>query len=339
MADDWLIYGANGYTGTLVARLAAARGERPVLAGRNAAEVGALAAELGLDHRVADLRGLRGLLDGVAVVAHCAGPFGVTSAPMVDACLATGTHYLDVTGETDVFEAVFARHDEAVAAGVVLLPGIGFDVVPTDCLSAVVAAAVPGATSLEIAFLAGGGMSRGTALTGLAGMADGGRLRRDGRLVSAPSGSPARMVPFPTGERRVAAIRWGDLVTAARSTGIPNITTYTSLPGGGRGASLSKLLGVWPLRAVAERVVRSRPAGPSAATRARTTCEVWCEARDDAGHSAVARLTGPNAYDLTADSVVRAAGRVASVAPGAHTPSSAFGPDYVSALDGVKVDR
>jgi len=196
---------------------------------------------------------------------------------------------------------------------------------------------VPGATDLEIAFLAGGGLSRGTALTGLAGMADGGRLRRDGRLVPAPAGSPARTVPFPSGERRVGAIRWGDLVTAARTTGIQNITTYTALPGGGRGAGLSKLVGVWPLRAVAERVVRSRPAGPSPATRAKTTCEVWCEARDADGHAAVATLTGPNGYDLTADSVVRAAGLVAAVAPGAHTPSSAFGADYVRGLDGVTV--
>ena len=124
----WMIYGANGYTGELVARLAVARGERPVLAGRNAAAVGAL-------------------LEEVDAVAHCAGPFVWTAKPMVDACLATGTHYVDVTGEPDVFEAVLARDAEAAAAGITLLTGGGFDVVPTDCLAGLLAAELPDATS------------------------------------------------------------------------------------------------------------------------------------------------------------------------------------------------
>jgi short subunit dehydrogenase-like uncharacterized protein len=148
--SEWMIYGANGYTGRLIARLAVQRGERPILAGRDAAAVGALAAELDLPHRAVSLHdaaGLREALSGVAVVAHCAGPFDLTAAPMVEACLATGTHYVDITGEIGVFEAVFARDDDARAAGVVLLPGAGFDVVPTDCLAAMLHAALPTATS------------------------------------------------------------------------------------------------------------------------------------------------------------------------------------------------
>ncbi len=102
-----MIYGANGYTGRLVAELAVARGHRPVLAGRRGEPVAALAAQRGLEHRRVDLTGtagLRGALADVALVAHCAGPFSVTAAPMVAACLATGTHYLDITGEAAVFE-------------------------------------------------------------------------------------------------------------------------------------------------------------------------------------------------------------------------------------------
>jgi len=335
----WMIYGANGYTGELVARLAVVRGERPILAGRNAAAIGALAAELGLEHRVADLREPGKLLDGVRAVAHCAGPFSATSAPMVAACLATGTHYLDVTGEIEVFEAVFARHEDAVAAGIVLLPGAGFDVVPTDCLAASLSAALPGATSLELAFRAGGGLSPGTAKTSLAGMAGGGRVRRGGLLVPVAAGTPRRKVPLPSGEREVAAIRWGDLVTAYRSTGIPDITTYTVLPSGGRGAGLASVMSWGPLRALASRYVTARIHGPSASVRASSRCEVWGSVRDAAGASMTATLTGPNAYDLTADSVVRAVGLVlaAGVSAGAHTPSSAFGAGYAATLDGVLV--
>jgi saccharopine dehydrogenase (NAD+, L-lysine-forming) len=337
----WMIYGANGYTGELVARLAVARGERPILAGRDASAVGALAAELGLEARSADLREVGSILHGVRAVAHCAGPFRETSAAMVAACLDAGIHYADVTGEIEVFEEVFARHDDAVAAGVVLLPGIGFDVVPTDCLAATLAAALPSAITLELAFVAGGGMSRGTAKTGLAGAAGGGRVRRGGQLVPVPAGQPRRRVPFPSGERAVAAIRWGDLVTAARSTGIGDITTYTVVPGGGRGAGLASVLGWSPVRALARWYVSTRIHGPSPVTRASTRSEVWGEVRDAAGTTVTATLTGPNAYDLTADSVVRAISLLlaGTAVPGAHTPSSAFGAAYAGTLTGVTLSE
>ncbi len=343
LMPEWMIYGANGYTGELVARRAARLGLRPILAGRSAA-VRALADELGLDHVVVALDdpvALRTALSAVRLVAHCAGPFAVTSGPMVDACLATGTHYLDVTGEIEVFESIFARQADAVAAGVVMVPGAGFDVVPTDCLAARLAAALPSASSLELAFHAGGGMSRGTARTALSGMAGGGRVRRDGVLVRTPAGSPRRRAPLPSGERAVASIRWGDLVTAFRSTGIPNITVYTELPMNGRGAALTGVLRSAPLLGLARRIVSARVTGPDAERRARSRSEVWGEVRDADGHTRSGTLTGPNAYDLTADSVVRAVGRLndsgTCPAPGVYTPSMAFGSDFAATLDGVRV--
>src|SRR5690606_8486416 len=145
-------------------------------------------------------------------VAHCAGPFTVTAEPMLDACLTTGTHYLDVTGEPLVFEAVLSRDKSAAAAGVVLLTGAGFDVVPTDCLAGLLVSALPDAVSLELAFRAPGGMSRGTATTGLAIVASGGWRRVGGRLCRTPLGSPTRIVPFPTGSRQAGAVPWGDLI-------------------------------------------------------------------------------------------------------------------------------
>jgi saccharopine dehydrogenase (NAD+, L-lysine-forming) len=339
----WLIYGANGYTGELVARRAVSRGERPVLSGRNAAAVTALAAELGLDARPADLAdagGLRAALDGSTVVVHCAGPFRRTSAPMVDACLATGTHYVDVTGETPVFEAVLGRQDEAVAAAVVLLTGGGFDVVPSDCLAGLLAASLPDARSLEIAFRAPGGMSRGTALTGLDIAAGGAQRRVGGVLRPTPFGEPSRQVPFPSGSRSVGAITWGDVVTAYHSTGIADITTYTTLPAPGVAVSLGRsLLRYAPVREFAAGFLRRRAPGPSPEVRAATSVEVWAEVRSPTG-SRSGTLTGPNAYDLTADAVVRAAVRLAggpAAAPGAHTPATAFGPDFVRELDGVTV--
>jgi short subunit dehydrogenase-like uncharacterized protein len=341
----WLIYGANGYTGELVARRALAEGERPVLAGRTGPSVAALAGDLGLEHLVvalSDAASLRAALADVDAVAHCAGPFSATARPMVEACLATGTHYLDVTGEIGVFEEIYRRHDEAVAAGVVLLPGGGFDVVPTDCLAARLAAALPGATELELAFaLRGGRASRGTLRSALEGMSAGGVRRVDGRLVPTPPGRPSRTVEFPTGRASVGAIRWGDLASAYRSTGIPTITTYARLAPGGlmrvAGPPLGRLMALGPVRRAAAALVGRLPAGADAVARARSRCEVWGEVRDAAGRTVSGTLTGPDPYDLTADAVVRAVTRLAEAPPGAHTPSTAFGPEFVETLDGVSI--
>src|ERR1043166_6730459 len=115
----WLLYGANGYTGELIAREAVRRGQRPILAGRSREAIERLAQELGCEARVFDLNNPD--LKDIQLVLHCAGPFIRTSKPMVDACLKHQVHYLDITGELGVFEPIFARHDEAVARGVTLL--------------------------------------------------------------------------------------------------------------------------------------------------------------------------------------------------------------------------
>ncbi|GAA2577751.1 saccharopine dehydrogenase NADP-binding domain-containing protein [Dactylosporangium fulvum] len=329
-----MVYGANGYSGRLLARLAVDRGERPVLAGRSRSSVAPLAAELGLSYRIGDPATVP--LDGVDTVANCAGPFAATAAPLVACCLSEGKHYLDITGELDVFDRMFAQDAAARAAGVVMITGAGFDVVPTDCLAAVLAAAVPDAVALELAFHAPGGLSRGTARTALSEAAAGGLRRVDGVLVPTRFGTPSREVPFPSGPRTVGATRWGDLVTAYRSTGIPNITVYTHLPRNA-GSPLVKVLGFGPLRALAQALVRR--GGPSAQRRSATGCEVWAEVRDAAGNTRSATLTGPNAYALTADATLRAVRevRAGTVPAGVHTPSQALGADFVRRLSGVEV--
>jgi short subunit dehydrogenase-like uncharacterized protein len=342
-----MIYGANGFTGQLVARLAVRRGQRPILAGRDAYALAALGGDLGLPYRVVpltDAAGLRDALHDVAVVAHCAGPFIDTSEPMVSACLAARAHYVDITGELPVLERVYARHDEARDAGVVLLPGAGFDVVPTDCLAVGLRASLPTAVRLDLAWLAGGGLSAGTLRASLREMADGNLRRVDGELRPTPPGEPERVVPFPSGPRRVGAIRWGDLISAYRSTGIPTITVYTRLPGRrgparrAAGAVVRALLGYPATRRLAVRAIGRGRTGPDPARRARSVSEVWAEVADAAGETRSATLVLPNGYDFTADAVVASVGHLMSrpVPPGAHTPATAFGAGFVRELDGVE---
>ncbi|MEU4097697.1 saccharopine dehydrogenase NADP-binding domain-containing protein [Streptomyces sp. NPDC026673] len=334
----WLLYGATGYTGRLVAREAVARGERPVLAGRSAAALAPLAAELGLEHRVVglgDATALREALADVDAVAHCAGPFSATALPMAEACLDTGTHYLDITGEIDVLEALHALDDRARAAGVVLLPGAGFDVVPTDCLAATVAAALPTATHLDIAFVVGGGPSPGTARSALEALdkGAGGRARIDGVIREVPLGYHRVTASFRTGERSVASIAWGDVSTAYHSTGVPNISTYTWLPGA---PLLERVLGIGPVRRLARAGVDRFLKGPGERALARSRSQVWARARDAHGGEAQAALSTPNGYALTVDSVLRIVTRLPGLPHGTRTPSSALGADFVLELDGVR---
>lgn len=344
MADRaaWMIYGANGYTGHLVALAARRQGLRPVLAGRRAAPIEAMAAELGLPARVFDLgdaRAAAAALADMALVAHCAGPFAVSSAPMIDACLASRTHYLDITGELDVFLAAQRRHAAARAAGIAICPGVGFDVIPTDCLAGVLKQALPDATHLALAFDAGTHMSPGTARTMVDSLRRGkraGRVRRNGLIEEVPA--RLRRVDFTGGAAMTIAVAWGDLATAFVSTGIPNIETYASVPLAvaiaGRALDWARpLLACGPvqnlLRALADRVT-----GPTEEERRTGRARFWGEVRNAAGDARTARLETANGYRLTADGMIMAAKWLLECRPdgGYTTPSMLMGTRCVEQL-------
>jgi short subunit dehydrogenase-like uncharacterized protein len=341
----YLIYGANGYTGHLIARLAASRGERPVLAGRNASEVERVAKDLGLEHRVfalADPAAVDQGLEGMDVVLHCAGPFSRTYRAMAEACFRTKTHYLDVTGEAVVFESLAARDAEARKAGILLLPGSGFDVVPSDCLALHLKNRLPSATHLSLGFQPIGGLSRGTATTMIENLHRGGLVRRGGRLVSVPAAWKTRVIDFGRGPRKAMTIPWGDVATAWRSTGIPDIEVFMAAPTRTRVATrLSRY--VAPLLAtrwVQDRLksrIRSGPAGPTDEQRARGKSLLWGEATDDEGGRVVSRLATPEGYTLTAHAALAIVGKVlGGEAPvGYQTPAKAYGADFVLGLEGV----
>lgn len=343
---SYLIYGAYGYTGTLIAERAVAQGHAPILSGRDEQKVERLAADLDLAARPTSLTDgfrLRSALQEVEVVVHCAGPFVHTAWPMVEACLDTGTHYLDITGEIDVFEGLMARDADAANAEVMLLPGIGFDVVPTDCLAKTLVEKEPSAATLEIAFMGKGGVSKGTLKTAVEQMGMGGLIRREGDVVEVPSGWATRTVDFGDHPRTVISIPWGDVATAGHSTGIPNVTVYTYLPKLGRqllrlSRYVQGLLGWRPLQVLLQRLVDRWVPNPSPEVRDTGRTAVWASVRDEAGRATTARLTGPEAYRFTARTAVAAAERVlnGTAPPGYQTPSTAFGGEFVFDVEGVQ---
>ncbi|BDG05389.1 saccharopine dehydrogenase [Anaeromyxobacter oryzae] len=331
-----MIYGAYGYTGALVAREAAARGLPVVLAGRDSERLVALSRELRVPWRafpLTDPDAVRRGIEGSAAVLHCAGPFIRTWRAVAEACLDLRVHYLDVTGELPVFHGLAALGPHAERAGVMLLPGAGFDVVPSDCLAAHLVRRLPGARSLVIAFSGLGRMSIGTARTFMA-HAD---------LPGTLAGPAVRAFDFGDGPVPCVALPWGDLATAPRSTGVSQVSTYMA-------ASVTErvLLRLAPRIApflrnprVAEltaQLLARGAAGPDPAVRTRGRSRHYAEATDASGNTVAARQRGPDGYTLTALTAVEIARRVLAgeVRPGWQTPASAYGPDLVLAIPGVE---
>jgi short subunit dehydrogenase-like uncharacterized protein len=349
----WMIYGATGFTGTLIAEEARRQGLGPVLAGRSEAKVRALAERLDCEWRVADLAdpvAIRAALNGVAAVVHAAGPFVDTSAPMVAACLAAGTHYLDITGEIPVFEAAYALDAAARSRQVVLLPGVGFDVVPTDCLAVHLAEGMPDACRLDIAIAAIGKASAGTAKSALRGLLRGNLVRREGRLTAYPLGLGELQVPFPDRVRWAMPIPWGDLASAWRSTAIPEITTYAALPSSAirslqrfgwlANAALPALRPLLARPFLQHRLdawIARRIRGPDADERAAGRSFVWARVSNRQGDTHAAWLETAEGYHFTAMAAVAAVQRVHDgQLAGAVTPAQAFGSDFVLAVPGSR---
>jgi short subunit dehydrogenase-like uncharacterized protein len=344
MAYNFLLYGANGYVGAAISRMAIREGLKPILAGRTPEKIEPLAKELGLEIRVSSLNdptSMDRLLQDVRVVLHCAGPYLYTSKQMVDACLRAGAHYLDLTGEIPVFEAISARDAEAKARGVMLLPGVGFDVVPTDCLAVYLKQQLPSATHLTLAFFSQGpgGLPPGTQRTSIELIPYGNRMRRGGRLEAPEPGLKTRMLDFGTGPMLATRLTWGDVFTAYYSTGIPNIEDYAVLPESTRkqlalGDHLRPLFRLAPIRSLMKRAVRP---GPSAERRARTFTHVWGQVRNDESEY-TARLHGPEAgVEWTGRAALGAVKKVLNgISPsGYQTPGMAFGADFVLECEGV----
>ena len=345
MPSGFLLYGSTGFVGGAIAHLAVQNGLRPIIAGRDAAKIEAQATELGIEHRVFSLddsTAMDKVLKEVTVVLHCAGPYIYTSKPMVDGCLRTGTHYLDITGEIPVYEALAALDTESKSRGAMLLPGVGFDVVPTDCLALHLKQRLPSATRITLAFHSEGParLPPGTANTMIEMIPFGNKVRRNGRLETPPRGAKTRIIDFGRGPVQATMLTWGDIFMAYYSTGIPNIEDYAVLPAEMRRQMplIDYMRPLFKLTVVRNFFKRRLKAGSTADERARTRTSVWGEVEDTQGRKAVSRLHGPEAGVIwTARAALAAVQKVlaGNASPGFQTPALAYGADFVLECEGV----
>ncbi len=343
MTPNFLIFGANGYTGELIVRFAVERGLKPVIAGRNEAAIKAIGEKHGLEYRVFSLdetAKLDAALNEVEMVLHSAGPFSLTSRQMGEACLRTKTHYTDITGEIAVFEACAAGDQKAKDAGIMVMPGVGFDVVPSDCLARHLKDRLPTATNLSLAFYGMGRMSHGTQATMTMNVGKGGAVRRDGKIMPVPAAWRTREIDFGEVKKTGVTIPWGDVSTAYHSTGIPNIEVYTIVPPSAlKAMKTSRYLGWLFATGPFQKYLQGKipPGGPSDAERAKGKTLLWGEASDDQGNRVESRFQGPEGYTMTAIAALNIAEKIlaGNFTPGFQTPAKAYGADLALEIEGT----
>ena len=325
MSGRLLIYGASGYTGQLVAKAAKAAGLDIVLAGRDSAKLATLAAQLDLPYRafaVDDTQALHAALGGCAAVLNCAGPFVATAKPMMEACLATGAHYLDITAEFNVYALAESLSHAAEQAGVMLLPGVGWDVVPSDCLAAHAVAQVQDPQRLRIALQVAGSMSRGSAISAGEIIAVGLLVRENGQITPKPDAQPAEF-NFGEGYVECFPLSFGDLVTAWRSTGVPNIEMFVHVTGA----------------AFPQGDLSALPDGPSQEERDANRARAIVEVLGADGSLASAMIETVNGYSYTPLAAAQAARRIlgGDHRPGFQTPATVFGADFAATIPGTVI--
>ena len=342
---QFLIYGANGYTGELVTRYAVEFGLKPIIAGRNETAIKELAEKHGLEFRgfsLDDTAKLDAALNEVATVIHCAGPFSLTSRQMGEACLRTKTHYTDITGEIAVFEACALADEKAKEAGIMVMPGVGFDVVPSDCLAMHLKNRLPSATHLTLGWYGMGRMSHGTQATMTMNVGKGGAARRDGKIMSVPAAWRTREIDFGNGVVKTGVtIPWGDVSTAYHSTGIPNIEVYTVAPASAiKAMKLSRYLGWLMATNPVQKYLQSKikPGGPSDEERSKGKTLLWGQASDDHGNRVESRMQCPEGYTTTALAALNITEKIlaGNFTAGFQTPAKAYGADLILELDAVE---
>lgn len=326
------VLGHRGYTGRLVSETLLGSFRSPV-------RIPDLSHAIPLSHQ---LDALLSVIKPGDLVLSCMGPFQETWSPVLELCLASRAHCLDICAEWRVFEALHDADARAKDAGIMVLPGIGFDVVASDCLAAHVAQRLPDATHLQIGISGLELVSRGSARTIAMLVGEPIRVRRNRKIVADPR-IRDETFDFGDGPARAIAVSWGDISTAYYTTGIPNIDVYfEATPAATTLAFANRTFG-WmfrnPLAARATQQFASRiHPGPTAAERASRRITVVARATNAHGRSIESRLVTNEAYTFTAQAACAVMKQVANgcVEPGFQTPGKLLGADFVLQIEGSK---
>ncbi len=343
-----LVYGSYGYTGQLIVAECKKKNLEPILAGRNADALKKQSEAFGHPFEVLSMdesEKLISVLKKVSVVIHCGGPFKHTAKAMINACLETQTHYTDITGEHEVFEMAKDFDEAAKKAGIQIMSGAGFDVVPSDCLALHLKERLPDATHLQLAFISsGGGLSRGTSKTMIEGMGHGSMIRKGGKLTRIKSGEKVMEVDFGPVKSNCVCIPWGDICTAYYSTGIPNIEVYTGVPDKlikrlRQSNYFNWLLRQYWFKKLLKKNVDKKKPGPSASYLEKGRSFLWGKVWNQKSESLESRLETSNGYALTAQCSVLIAEKIlnGNFKTGYQTPATSYGSKLILEIPTTKI--
>ena len=349
MVKKVMIYGAYGYTGKLITEHVVENGLKPIIAGRNEEKTSTLAKKYQLDFKVFSLDDpsiLVEALEDIYILLNAAGPYSKTAEPLVNASIASKTHYLDITGEIEVFEWIAAKNEQAKKAGIILLPGCGFDVVPTDCLAAMLKTKMPEATNLNLAFMSGGASSRGTTLTMLENLHKGGKVRENGKLTNVPLAYDTRYIMLNRKKTLAVTIPWGDVSTAYFSTGIPNIKVFMAVDKKMLMAIklmnyLKWLFGSPIIQKYLARQIKAKMTGPDPNLSKNRKSYLWGEIKSNTKETLELFLETPEGYQLTAKTSVLIIKKILeeNIQSGFLTPSKAFGEKFILEIPGTSLNE
>jgi short subunit dehydrogenase-like uncharacterized protein len=349
------VYGATGFTGTLVAEELKRRAADFVIAGRSQGKLDALSTRLGGVPAVAvsldDVAGLRSLLEPCAAVIACAGPFMLHGEPVLAAAAETGTHYIDTTGEQRFMKMVFDDYgDRAAQNGAALVTAMGFDYAPGDLIASLTAEGMEPLDEIVVAYYVRGfGPTRGTALSALEVFRGGDLVWLQNRWQAAPRSADGGRwrFPDPVGERRMLRYPAGEQITLPKHVETAKVRTLLSgmaLPPPPLASLAIPMMGLaarTPLKRVADAVINRMPEGPSEENRRKTRFTVDCQAKVGT-RARRGTVTGSDVYGLTAVTTSHAALLAADPSfdrVGALAPAQAFDPGtFLGALADFGVD-
>lgn len=345
---SFLIYGASGYTGKIIVESAIRQGLKPTLAGRTEGKIKPLAAQYQLEYMVFSLEDVNAVakqLSAFDLVLNCAGPFSRTAKAMIEACLLSNTHYLDITGEIEVFELAKSYNKAAKENNIIVMSGVGFDVVPTDCMAKHLHDKMPDATHLELAWAGlGGNISHGTMSTMVENLGKSGAIRKDGKITPSPIGKIGREIDFGTKKLFCMSIPWGDVSTAYFTTKIPNIMVLSAVPKSAYytmklQALFNPIVGINAVKNVIQNYVDKNIEGPNETIRDKGISLIYGKVSNAAGKTVEARLQTAEGYKLTAEMALIITNKILqnkNLPAGYHTPAELFGANLILEMPNSK---
>jgi short subunit dehydrogenase-like uncharacterized protein len=325
MIKKLMIYGATGYTGSMIVQHAVASGVPLILAGRNEKKLAAMASTLDIPFRTFSLDKpeiVEEALADVAVVLNCAGPFMYTANALIKAAIAKQVHYLDVAAESDSYKLAETLDKAAAAAGVMLLPGCGGSVAMLGCLAAHAVERVTTPKSLSLALHVAGPMSRGSAISATENLSPECLIRRNGQLIPQDP-TELRTFDFGKGPRECFPVTLPDLITLGRATNIPDIATFVHITGAGFPQGDLSVL----------------PDGPTGKERDDNRYQAVAEVVSVEGQTVRMLLDTVNGYSFTAMAAAEAGRRVMTgeLRPGFQTPAELFGKGFAESIADTQI--